>query len=84
MPGAARPRGVGIAGAGAWVITSQRRQAYFGRTCQNRAAASGMSLGAAPGWVGKLSQTIRFSVMIRLAVEQEGEFTDLKVEHADE
>jgi hypothetical protein len=32
MPGAARPRGVGSAGAGAWVIASQRRQAYFGRT----------------------------------------------------
>jgi hypothetical protein len=32
MPGAARPRGVGIDGAGAWVIASQRRQAYFGQT----------------------------------------------------
>src|SRR3974390_2129408 len=32
MPGAARPRGVGSAGAGAWVIASQRRQAYLGRT----------------------------------------------------
>ena len=34
MAGVARPRGVGIAGAGAWVIASQRRQAYFGRTCR--------------------------------------------------
>src|SRR5580693_4531868 len=34
MPGAARPRGVGSDGAGAWVIASQRRQAYFGRTCR--------------------------------------------------
>jgi hypothetical protein len=32
MAGVVRPRGVGIAGAGAWVIASQARQAYFGRT----------------------------------------------------
>jgi hypothetical protein len=32
MAGVARPRGVGIAGAGAWVIASQVQQAYFGRT----------------------------------------------------
>ena len=32
MAGVARPRGVGIAGAGAWVIASHAVQAYFGRT----------------------------------------------------
>ena len=34
VAGVARPRGVGIAGAGAWVIASHAVQAYFGRTCR--------------------------------------------------
>ena len=34
VAGVARPRGVGIAGAGAWVMASHAVQAYFGRTCR--------------------------------------------------